>query len=60
MGDETQRKKVTLEELMVTNLAMTEAAVKLLIEKGVFTEPEFTAKLSAERATYMAMLKRME
>jgi hypothetical protein len=37
---------------MVSNLAMTEAAVKLLVEKGVFTGAEFKAKLSMERANY--------
>ena len=53
------KKKVTLQELMVSNLAMTEATVKLLIEKGAFTDSEFKEKLSAERANYLAMLKRL-
>ena len=35
------RETVTLEELMVSTLSMTDAAVKLLISKGVFTEDEF-------------------
>ena len=59
MADETQPNKLTLEELMVSNLAMTEAAVKLLIEKGVFTDEEFKVKLSTERANYLDVLKRM-
>jgi hypothetical protein len=32
------KETVTLEELMVSNLAMSDATVKLLIEKGVFTD----------------------
>ena len=38
---------------------MTEATVKLLIDKGVFTDAEFKAQLSTERANYLAVLKRM-
>jgi predicted transcriptional regulator len=56
MAEET---KVTLEELMVTNLAMSDATAKLLIKKGVFTVEEFAARLGAERATYLAVLKRL-
>jgi hypothetical protein len=41
---------------MVSTLAMTDAAVKLLIEKGVFTEAEFKQKLLEERATYQRIL----
>jgi len=59
MADETQPNKLTLEELMVSNLAMTEATVKLLIEKRVFTDAEFKAQLSTERANYLAVLRRM-
>ena len=59
MADETEPKKLTLEELMVSNLAMTEATVKLLIDKGVFTDAEFKVQLSTERANYLAVLKRM-
>jgi len=32
---------VTLQELIVTSLAQTDAVAKLLIEKGVFTQDEF-------------------
>ncbi len=38
MAAETKKETVTLQELMVSTLAMTDAAIKLLIEKGVFTE----------------------
>jgi hypothetical protein len=51
--------RVSLEELMVSTLAMTDAAVKLLIAKGVFTEEEFTVQLGVEKANYLAVLKRL-
>ena len=60
MADETQDKKVSLEELMVSTLAMTDALAKLMIAKGVITEAEFKAQLSTERANYLAVLKRMQ
>ncbi len=46
---------VTLQELVVTSLAQTDAVVKLLIEKNLITQAEFLEKLKAERATYQAM-----
>jgi hypothetical protein len=46
--------KVSLEELMVSTLAMADAAVKVLIQKGVFTDGEFKAQLGAEWANYLA------
>ncbi len=60
MADETKEQTVTLQELMVSTLAMTDAAVKLLIQKGVFTDDEFKAQLGAERANYLAVLKRLQ
>ncbi len=48
---------VTLQELLVTSLAQTDAVAKLLIEKDVFTQDEFLAKIKAERATYQAMFR---
>ena len=55
--DENGRQKcaVTLEELVVSSLAQTDALTKLLIVKGHITEAEFMQKLSAERAVYQAM-----
>jgi hypothetical protein len=50
MADETRTDKVTLEELMVSTLAMTEALAKLPIAKGIITDDEFQAQLSVERA----------
>jgi len=49
---------VTIQELLVTSLAQTDAVAKLLIEKGVFTQDEFMDKIKAERATYQEMLER--
>ena len=40
---------VTIQELLITSLAQTDAVAKLLIEKGVFTQDEFLEKLKAER-----------
>ena len=40
---------VSLEELLVTTLAQTDALSKLLIEKGLITEAEYVEKLKAER-----------
>jgi hypothetical protein len=48
---------VRLEDLLVSTLATADALAKLLIEKGLVTEAEFMAKLSAERATYQAILR---
>jgi hypothetical protein len=49
MADETQKQTATLEELMVSTLAMAGATVKLLIQKGVFTDKEFKLQLGTER-----------
>jgi hypothetical protein len=59
MADETQKQTVTLEELMVSTLAMADATVKLLIQKGVFTDEEFKTQLGAERANDLTVLKRL-
>ncbi len=49
---------VTLQELLVTSLAQTDAVAKLLIKKGVITQAEFMEKIKAERATYQAMFQK--
>jgi hypothetical protein len=59
MADEPKKQTVTLEELVVSNLAMTDALAKLMIAKGVITDEEFKAQLGAERANYLAVLKRL-
>ncbi len=50
---------VTLQELLVTSLAQTDAVAKLLIKKGLITEAEFMQKIKAERATYQAMFQKV-
>ena len=53
---EPDKKPVTLEELLVSSLAQTDALAKLLIEKGLITREEFMQKISEERATYQKLL----
>ncbi|MEE8239396.1 MAG: hypothetical protein V3R13_04845 [Nitrososphaerales archaeon] len=50
---------VTLQELVVSSLAQTDAVAKLLIEKKVFTQDEVMEKVKAERATYQAMFRKV-
>jgi hypothetical protein len=38
---EPDKKPVTMEELLVSSLAQTDALAKLLIEKGLITREEF-------------------
>ena len=56
MAEPENRVRVTLEELIVSSLAMPRRAIKLLIEKGVITQQEFLQKISEERATYQKLL----
>ena len=48
-------KTVSLQELMVSTLAMVDAVTKLIIEKGIISEEEFKEKLSEKRATYQKL-----
>jgi hypothetical protein len=50
---------MTMQELIASSLAQTDALTKLLIKKGLITQAEFMEKLSAERAVYQAMLQKM-
>jgi hypothetical protein len=50
---------VTTTELLSSSLATADALAKLLIEKGLITEPEFIKKLSAERASSQALLQQV-
>ncbi len=59
MGTVDKQGVVTMQELVVSSLAQTDALAKLLIEKGLITEAEFMQKLSAERAGYQAMLDKV-
>ena len=54
---EPDKKPVTLEELLVSSLAQTDALAKLLIDKGLITREEFMQKISEERATYQKTLQ---
>ena len=56
MSELDKGKTVSLEELMVSILAMTDALAKLLIDKGVITDTEFKQKLLEERAVYQRIL----
>jgi hypothetical protein len=53
---EPDKRPVTVEELLVSSLAQTDALAKLLIEKGLITREEFMQKISEERATYQRLL----
>ncbi len=59
MGELVTQGAVTMQELIASSLAQTDALTKLLIEKGVITKAEFMQKLSADRAVYQAMLEKM-
>jgi len=59
MGTVDKQGVVTMQELLVSSLAQTDALTKLLIEKGLITEAELMQKLSAERAGYQTVLRRV-
>ena len=59
MGELDKAGTVSLQELLVTSLAQTDAVAKLLIEKGVITQDEFMEKIKAERAGYQAIVRKM-
>jgi hypothetical protein len=56
MAELDKSKPVSLEELMVTTVAMADAVTKLLIEKGVITDAELKKKLLEDRAVYQRIL----
>jgi hypothetical protein len=49
---EPDKRPVTLEELLVSSLAQTDALAKLLMEKELITREEFMEKLSAKEGHY--------
>ena len=59
MGELVIQGVVTMQELIASSLAQTDALTKLLIEKGLITKEEFMQKLSVERAVYQAMLEKV-
>ncbi len=46
MATVDKQEVVTMQELLVSSLAQTDALTKLLIEKGLITEAEFMNKLA--------------
>ncbi len=48
-----------MQELVVSSLAQTDALCKLLIDKGVITQDQFTEKIKVERTTVQAMLQKL-
>jgi hypothetical protein len=56
MAQADKQSPVTLQELLVSTLAQSDALAKLLIEKGIITQAEFMEKLSQERAVYQRIL----
>ena len=56
MAELDKGKTVSLQELMVSTLAMTDALAKLLIDKGIITDTEFKEKLLEERVVYQRIL----
>ncbi len=59
MGTVDKQGAVTMQELIASSLAQTDALTKLLIKKGLITQADFKQKLSAERAVYQAMLEKV-
>ncbi len=49
-----------MQELLVSSLATADALAKLLINKGLITQAEFTKQLSTDRAVYQAMFKKVK
>jgi hypothetical protein len=56
MAELEQVKPVSLEDLVVTSLAITDVLAKLLVEKGVIIDAEFKEKLLQEHAVYQRIL----
>jgi len=57
MGKLDKGESVTLEELVISSLATSDAIAKLLIARGVISQDELMEQLSRERATYQAMFR---
>ncbi len=58
MGTLDKQGVVTIQELLVSSLATADALAKLLINKGLITQAEFTKQLSTDRAVYQVMFQR--
>ena len=53
---EQVKRPFTMQELLISSLAQTDALAKLLIEKGLITREEFMQKISEERTTYQNLI----
>jgi len=47
---------VSIQELLISSLAQTDALANPMIEKGVITQQQFLANIAEERSTYQGML----
>jgi hypothetical protein len=47
---------VTIHEMLISNLAQTDAIADLLVEKGLVTRAEILEKIATQRAIYQRML----
>jgi len=56
MAELDKSKTVSLQKLIISTFAKTDALAKLLIEKGGITNAEFKQKLLEERAVYQRIL----
>jgi hypothetical protein len=56
MATVDKNQPVTIQELLVSSLAQSDALAKLLIKKGIITLEEFLQKISKEKATYQKLL----
>jgi hypothetical protein len=57
---ESDKRPVTMQDLLVSSLAQTDPLAKLLIEKWLITREEFMQKISEERATYQKLFNRTQ
>jgi hypothetical protein len=52
MAERNKQASVTMQDLLVSSLAQTDALAKMLIEKGADYPRRVMVKISKERATY--------
>jgi hypothetical protein len=59
MAEETDLKKITLEELMVSTLAIADALAKLLTAKGIITDEGFKTQTECGVGELSGVWKRL-
>jgi hypothetical protein len=57
MAAATKQTPVTIQALLISGLAQTDALAKLLIDKGIITQQEFLAKISRRASDLSAHVK---